>query len=264
MLDEAVDVTGWTVVDPSGDRIGKVVRRYPDAAAGPGWVLVSTGVLADDVLIPLQDVQTWDNQLAVRFYRSWVKDAPAALPNAAPEVLRRLLAHYRAVDPRVARPIEAEITAELPVADVVQTAGTVELPAADVVEAATEPQPAPPEVIRSAERLQVALVRKPVERVRIRKSVVVQPVTQVVPVVREDVVVERIPVDGQPADGDPPAPAEVSEAVHELVLHKEEAVVSKRVVPVERVRLRVVHVGEDVDVNTDLRSEQVEVVEPPA
>jgi hypothetical protein len=244
MLDPGINVQGWPVVDPAGDRIGTAVRRYPDVAGGEGWVLVDTGRLGDEVLVPLLGVDTWDNKLAVRFYRSWVKEAPLARPGAVPEAMRRLVAHYRAVDPRVTRPIEPEVTAELPAADIAASLGvSAEQPA---------PAPVPEAVPRQPPRVDVRLERREAERVRIRKSVVTQPFSETVPVLREDVVIERIPVadadaEQEAADG----PRQVSEAVHELVLHKEAPIAVKRVVPVERIRLRVVPVTDHVQVSPD-------------
>lgn len=237
MLDPGIDIDGWPVTDPAGDRIGTAVRRYADAADGPGWVLVRTGLLGDDALVPLHDVQTWDNQLAVRFYRSWVKDAPLALPGAAPEVMRRMVAHYRAVEPRVARPVEPEATAELPASAVVAAATDVAAPDEPAAEPApaAEAEPAA-EAVSAAEPVTISYQRRPFERVRLRKRVVTQAVSQDVTLVREDAVVDRVPVDDGPAE----AGVELSEGVYELVLHTERPVVSKRVVPVERVRVRVV------------------------
>src|SRR3954453_11149984 len=82
------------------------------------------------------------------------------------------------------------------------------------------------EITLSEERLQVDRRRRPHERVRLRKYVVTEYVTVRVPVRREEVSLERIPIDeddGEPADGP------------ELVLMTEEPVVEKHVVARERV-----------------------------
>jgi uncharacterized protein (TIGR02271 family) len=92
----------------------------------------------------------------------------------------------------------------------------------------------------------------------LKKYVVEDQVTRTVPVLREEVRVEREPITdaniGDAMDG----PA-ISEEEHEVVLHEEEVVVEKRAVPKERVRLdKDVHT-EEREVSDTLRKEQIEV-----
>jgi stress response protein YsnF len=51
----------------------------------------------------------------------------------------------------------------------------------------------------------------------------------------------------------------ISEEEHEVVLHAEQPVVAKEAVPVERVRLDTETVTEQVQVNEELRKEEIEV-----
>lgn len=108
-------------------------------------------------------------------------------------------------------------------------------------------------VIRSEERLDVSTVRTATERVRIRKVVVTEERTVTVQVRREELVVEREPLDGPlEGDGAPPEPLVI-------VLHAEVPVVSTRVVPVERVSVVVDRITAMRTVTEELRHERVDV-----
>jgi uncharacterized protein (TIGR02271 family) len=104
----------------------------------------------------------------------------------------------------------------------------------------------------------VGTTSQEVGRARLRKYVVAENVTESVPVSREEVRVEREPITdaniGNAMDG----PA-ISEEEHEVVLHAEQPVVAKEAVPVERVRLDTETVTEQVQVNEELRKEEIEV-----
>jgi uncharacterized protein (TIGR02271 family) len=106
------------------------------------------------------------------------------------------------------------------------------------------------EVTLSEERLQIDRRRRPHERVRLRKYVVTEYVTVRVPVKREEVSLERIPIDeddGEPADGP------------EVVLMTEEPVIEKHVVARERVRLHKDVMTAEREVTETVRREQAEV-----
>jgi uncharacterized protein (TIGR02271 family) len=109
-------------------------------------------------------------------------------------------------------------------------------------------------VTLSEERLQVDRRRRPHERVRLRKYVVTEYVTVRVPVKREEVSLERIPIDeddGEPAEGP------------ELVLMTEEPVIEKHVVARERVRLHKDEITAEREVTETIRREQAEVERDP-
>ena len=89
---------------------------------------------------------------------------------------------------------------------------------------------------RSEEELRVGTTERERGRARLRKYVVTEQVERTVPVRREEVRVEREPITDANVDQAMDGP-EISEEEHEVVLHEEEAVVEKRVVPKERVRL---------------------------
>ncbi|MET4052803.1 stress response protein YsnF [Frigoribacterium sp. PvP054] len=119
--------------------------------------------------------------------------------------------------------------------------------------------PADASVLLSAERARLATVAVPVGRVRLRKVVVSHEETITVTVRREElqVVHEDLPPGGA-------TPTRATATPLDLVLHEERPVVSLVVVPVERVRVTVDRIVEDVDVTTTLRHERVDVSREPA
>ena len=110
---------------------------------------------------------------------------------------------------------------------------------------------------RSEEELRVGKMQVETGRVRLRKYVVTEQVQTTVPVQREEVRIEREPItDGNVGNAmDGPA---LSEEEHEVVLHAEEPVVDKRVVPKERVRVEKDAVVEEVQVTEEVRKERIE------
>jgi uncharacterized protein (TIGR02271 family) len=115
------------------------------------------------------------------------------------------------------------------------------------------------EVVVSEERLDVDKRSLPHERVVLRKEVVTETVTISVPVRREVLRVERIPIE----PGSEPAVDELTAfapgEAQELILMEERAVVDKRVVPRERVRLAKDVVTEDQHITETVRREEVDV-----
>ena len=75
---------------------------------------------------------------------------------------------------------------------------------------------------------------------------------------REEVRVEREPITEANVDDATEGPA-ISEEEHEVTLHAEEAVVEKRAVPKERVRLDKDIVEEEHQVSETVSKEQIEV-----
>ena len=127
------------------------------------------------------------------------------------------------------------------------------------------PQPAPGDDDREAtvvlheEHLLVGTEVHATERVRLERYVVTEQRTITVDVRREEVRLIREPlVDGPALPADRPAPTREPIVV---VLHQEQVVVSKRVVPVERVTLTVHTVTEHRPVDAVLRHEEVTVDE---
>ena len=118
------------------------------------------------------------------------------------------------------------------------------------------------ETTLSEEHLQVEKQSRPAERVRLRKEIVTEQVTITVPVRREVVRLERVPIQpGETFDGE----HIISEGgTTELVLMEEQAVVDTRVVPRERVRLEKDVVVDEQHFTETVRREEAELDHEPA
>ncbi|WP_052164723.1 PRC and DUF2382 domain-containing protein [Actinoplanes utahensis] len=103
---------------------------------------------------------------------------------------------------------------------------------------------------RSEERLVASTTREPARRVRLRKYLVTEEQQVTVPVTREEVRLEEVPVD---------APEEP--AAGPVVLHAERPVVTTETVPVERVRLTKETVRDEQTVTGTVRQERIELDE---
>ena len=118
------------------------------------------------------------------------------------------------------------------------------------------------ETTLSEERLRVDKHSRPVQRVVLRKEVVTEEITITVPVRREVVRLERVPI----APGElPDADLTLSEGrTQELVLMEEQAVVDTRVVPRERVWLEKDVVTDEQHFTETVRREEAELDREPA
>lgn len=115
-----------------------------------------------------------------------------------------------------------------------------------------------PSVVRAAEELRVDTEVRPAGRVRIRKWVDTDTVSQEVVLHQERLVVEREPVDVTNVEA-VLAHAEIAEAEYEVVLQDEQVVASTVIVPKEVIRLSKALIDETVVVEADLRHEEVAV-----
>jgi uncharacterized protein (TIGR02271 family) len=111
---------------------------------------------------------------------------------------------------------------------------------------------------RSEEELRVGTTERESGRARLRKYVVEDEVTKTVPVRREEVRVEREPITDANVDAATAGP-DISSEEHEVVLHDEEVVAEKRVVPKERVRLDKDVEVQEREVSETVRREELDV-----
>ncbi|MFB7664315.1 DUF2382 domain-containing protein [Kitasatospora sp. NPDC056138] len=115
----------------------------------------------------------------------------------------------------------------------------------------------PVEITCREERLDISTEWHVLGTARLRKYVTTESVERRVPVVRERVRVERIPV--PESERAALSDQEIAEAVEEVTLREERPVVRKYLAPIERVRLVVERYTEEEVVREELRREQVEV-----
>ncbi|MFI1095720.1 PRC and DUF2382 domain-containing protein [Streptomyces sp. NPDC020917] len=108
---------------------------------------------------------------------------------------------------------------------------------------------------RSEEEMVVNVERHATGRARMHKYVEVEEVEKTVPIRHEEVRLEREPITEATRAGMNP---EISEDDQYITLHEEEAIIDTRVVPKERVRMRVEEHTEQKTVHGRLRKERIE------
>ncbi len=80
---EERDIVGQQVVDPHGDRIGKIDAVYVHGDEDrAGWAFVKLGVIGlHGAVIPLHDAQYEDDRVRIVYEREHVKHAPTVEPD---------------------------------------------------------------------------------------------------------------------------------------------------------------------------------------
>ncbi len=276
-MSEMTEAYAWhdrLVIDIDGRQIGKIEETYNDEATGiPEWALVKTGGLGSrGQLVPLAGAVPSGEEVQVPVSKDQVNSAPevAADEDLSEDEELRLLEHYgiaasprwAASTPQLDRAAELDATAPPPEVQTTQpnsTHGELRVPPpSDVAETGSAPDEA---VVRSEEELRIGVQRRERGRVRLRKYVVTEQVTTTIPVRREVVRVEHEPIVDEGRPGELQGPAQPEEE-REVILHEEQPVVEKRVVPKERVRLRTDVVEDQREVTEELRKERIDTDAP--
>jgi uncharacterized protein (TIGR02271 family) len=252
--DDVLSWRGQDLLDNDGDKIGSIEDIYLDRETDqPEWAVVTTGLFGTKrTFVPLQDAQPHEGGIRVPYEKAAVKDAPKVEPDGelSHDEERTLYQHYgRDYADYAGTRGDVDVDTDT------TTRGEVGGAGGDTSGPNTDSA-----MTRSEEELRVGTTEREAGRVRLKKYVVEDEVTETVPVRREEVRVEREPItDANRGDAlDGPA---ISEEEHEVVLHEEEVVAEKRAVPKERIRLeKDVETGEET-VNETVRSERVDVDE---
>jgi uncharacterized protein (TIGR02271 family) len=243
------DILSWRgqeLRSSDDDKLGTIEEIYLDTRTDePEWALITTGLFGSkQSFVPLRDASQSDEGITVPFDKATVKDAPKIDPDGqlSREEETQLYRHYGLDygDAEAGSEGRGDNDAN----------GTV---GRDVSGPTTDDA-----MTRSEEELRVGTAERERGRARLRKYVVEDEVTKTVPVRREEIRVEREPITDANVDAATAGP-EISDEEHEVVLHEEEPVAEKRVVPKERVRLdKDVHTDER-EVSETVRKEQLEV-----
>jgi uncharacterized protein (TIGR02271 family) len=246
------DVLSWRgqeLRSSDDDKLGTIEEIYLDTRTDePEWALVTTGLFGSkQSFVPLRNASQSDAGISVPFDKATVKDAPKIDPDGelSREEETQLYRHYGLDygETEVGSGVRDGSNGD-------RDGGTV---GRDVSGPTTDDA-----MTRSEEELRVGTAERERGRVRLRKYIVEDEVTKTVPVRREEIRVEREPITDANVDAATDGPA-ISEEEHEVVLHEEEAVVEKRVVPKERVRLDKDVQTAEREVSETVRKEQVEV-----
>jgi stress response protein YsnF len=269
---------GSTAYGANGDKLGTVESFFVDDRTGaPTWVAVLTGLFGTrHSIMPAVDA-TFDEAggLRVPVTAEAVKSAPQlAGDHLTPDDEASLRRHYGVGEASVEQ-------TDVPRAD---------SPTAHIPAPAPAPVPAPADayapqetaapaagtdggMTRSEERLVVGTERVARTRARLVKYVVTEEVQITVPIRREEIRVEEVPIDEPDRAGE----SLIEDGRHEtagtttgttagdgglpdeIVLHTERPVVTVEVVPVERVRLRTEVVQGQETVTQQVQREQIAV-----
>lgn len=235
------------VLGSDGEKIGSIKQIYEDVTTGkPEWALVTSGLFGTrSHFVPLAGAQPDGEAVRVPATKDQVKNAPSIEGEGqlteADE--RRLFEHYN-----VPYTEEGSVTAQ----GAPSPAGQGDATGHDTSGPTTDDA-----MTRSEEELRVGKTEQERGRARLRKYIVTEEVQTTVPVQREEVRVEREPITDSNVEQALDGP-ELSEEEHEVVLHEEEPVVEKRVVPKERVALRKDTVTDERQVSEQVRKEQIE------
>ena len=254
--DRILRLRGQDLTDADGDKIGTIEEIYLDnETEAPEWALVKTGLFGSkSTFVPLRDAGEADGTLRVPFDKATVKDAPTMEPDGKLSQREESeLYRYYGIEYS-----EARSDSGLPAGDTGSGTTSGQTDRDDTVGHDVSGPTTDDAMTRSEEELTVGKTERESGRVRLRKYVVEDEVTQTVPVRREEVRVEREPITDANADAATDGPA-ISEEEHEVVLHEEQPVAEKRAVPKERVRLDKDVEVEDRTVSDTVRKEQVDI-----
>ena len=263
------DVLSWRdrdLIDNDGDKIGKIDDIYLDRETDqPEWAVVTTGLFGTKrTFVPIQEATPSEDGIRVPFEKATVKDAPKIDPDGelSRDEEQTLYQHYGRdyadydgpsglLDRDTARGDRDTARGDR---DDLETRGEQRGgPGVDTSGRNTDDA-----MTRSEEELRVGTTEREAGRVRLKKYVVEDEVTETVPVRREEVRVEREPITDANIDDATDGPA-ISEEEHEVTLRSEEPVVEKRTVPKERVRLDKDVETEQREVSDTVRSERIDV-----
>jgi uncharacterized protein (TIGR02271 family) len=261
MAQDKLSWRGQDLYDNDGGKVGKIEEIYLDADTDqPEWALVNTGMFGSkQTFIPIRDASVGDQGPRVPYDKSLIKDAPKmdADGRLSQEEESNLYRHY-GMDYSEARSDsglpEGGATGGVDVDRDHDRVGTGRgVVGNDVSGPETDDA-----MTRSEEELRVGTRERETGRVRLRKYITTENVTQTVPVQREEVRVEREAITDANIDA-ATSGKDLSEEEHEVTLRSEEAVVQKNVVPKERVRVDKDVITEQQQVSEELRKEQIEV-----
>ena len=258
---------GSTAYGPDGGKLGTVEHFFVDDRTGaPTWEAVTTGLFGTRRSVaPAGDATFAEGQLRLPVTADAVKNAPAMSgDHLDPSDEAELRRHYGVPDlagPGRTDPPTQEMRVPQPPVPTDPPARSAGAPAA-----ADDGS-----MVRNEERLQVGTERRATTRARLVKYVVTEDVQITVPIRREEIRVEEVPIDA-PDEG--PGESLLDDGEHtqragaatgglpgEIVLHTERPVVTVEVVPTERVRLRTELVEGQETVTGQVQREQVVVDE---
>ena len=226
---------GYEVYDSSGEKIGKVDDLFVDEQDNPEYIGVKMGFLGmSSTLIPWDLVSGTDDEgrrIEVSVEKDRAKEGPAFDDDReiTPEFENEVYSYYG---------LQSTRTEER------GAYGAYEGEATDEDELRVQ---------RTEEELRAGTREREAGGVQVRKRVRTDRERMEVPTRREEVTVDRVPVEGEASE------TEISDEEIRVPVTEEEAVVEKRPVAKEEVRIRKDVVEDAEVVEEDVRREEVEV-----
>ena len=268
---EVTAAIGSTAYGDGGDKLGTVEHFFVDDRTGePTWVAVTTGLFGTrHSVVPAREAVWDDGSLRLPVSAEAVKNAPTMTGNHLdPGQEAELRRHYdleggrhRDAGERVDTGTSGAAVPPAGPTDTVAVPAVPPPPATGTADAPTDGT-----MTRSEERLRVGTEQVAATRVRLVKYVVTENVEVTVPIRREEIRLEEIPLDAADDDGTVGgeslvphgnAPTAAAGLPEDIVLHSERPVITLEVVPVERVRLRTELVQDTETVTERVQRERI-------
>ena len=245
----------YRIYDQYGERIGPLSDLFVDENDEPEYVGVETGLPGNrSVLVPAEAITVDDRlrRMVVSHPRSLVESAPSLghEDEVTPEFERRVRVHY-GLDAEERTGSGALFTG---------AGEPTEVRSADPAPDMSGHDEDDVRVRRSEEEISVETREREAGEMRVRKRVRTERERLTVPKKHVEVTVERVPVDGAVPEGDEAATApQIGEEEIVVPVVEEEIVVEKRPVVKEEIRIRKRVVEEVEIVEEDVRREEVEI-----
>ena len=226
---------GYEVYDQAGEKIGKVDDLFVDENDNPEYIGVKMGFLGmSSTLIPMEicTVDEAGQRINVATDKETAKNGPTFEDDReiTPEFENEVYSYYG-----------------------LQRTQTTEEPGAYGAYQGETTDEEELRVQRTEEELRAGTREREAGALNVRKRVVTERQQMEVPTRREEVTVDRVPVEGEASE------AEIGEEEIRVPVTEEEAVVEKRPVAKEEVRIRKDVVEGTETVEEDVRREEVEV-----
>lgn len=250
------ELANATAYDSTGDKLGSVKQVYINDATGqPDFVEVGHGLFGmSSSLVPLRGHQLTGDELRLGFTKDRIADAPD-FDSEAPlsdEDQAAIYRHYGLEGTDNLETYDADYDR-----DRADLAGGVDVERKhERVDTGVDTTDADSMTL-SEERLNVDKQRVETGQVRLRKYVVHDTETVEVPVQREEVRIERTPIDAD--DAHAVRGGDLTEDEASITLSEERVAVTKETVPVEEVSLHKETVRETETVREDVAREELEI-----
>lgn len=252
-----------TVYAQDGEKIGKVSAVYLDAQTSePTFVAVSTGLFGSNVtFVPLNQATQNGEEITVPYTKEFIKDAPniaedGELSNAEEQNLYE----YYSLPANYGNGYTGTETETAYAGNGVAT-GETAYTGTETARTDRTAAGADGNVTAHEERLNVSTetTARETGKLRLRKHVTSHTETVEVPVRREEIVVERVPVDGEKVVDNYDFDGKDANVDVTVTAHEERPVVSKETVATESVNVsKEVHTDTET-VSGEVRKETIEI-----